>query len=66
MALEGIRCLEAFYAACGLAVRLSELGIGADRLAEMAGKATKQGSASIGNFVKLDEKSVIEIFKLAL
>lgn len=65
-ALEGIRRLEAFYTACGLPVTLKEVDIGADRLEEMANKATAQGSKTIGNFVKLDTAAVHNIFKLAL
>ncbi len=66
MALEGIRRLEDFYRRCGLPVRLGELGIGPDRLAEMARKATGEGSRKLGNFVKLDEAAILEILKSAL
>jgi alcohol dehydrogenase len=66
MALEGVRRLEDFYRRCGLPVRLGELGIGADRLAEMARKATGSGARKLGNFVKLDEAAVLEILKSAL
>jgi alcohol dehydrogenase YqhD (iron-dependent ADH family) len=63
---EGIRRLEDFYRSCGLPVRLGELGIGADRLAEMAAKATDGGRHTLGNFVKLDQAAVLAILKLAL
>ena len=63
-ALEGIRRLEAFYARCGLPVRLKEVGIGPDRLAEMAARAA--GGGTVGNFVKLDKAAVQAILELAL
>jgi alcohol dehydrogenase len=66
VALEGIRRLEEFYRRCGLPVRLGELGIGEDRLAEMAGKATGGGARKLGNFVKLDEAAVLAILRSAL
>jgi alcohol dehydrogenase len=65
-ALEGIRRLEAFYASCGLPVTLKEVNIGADRLTEMANKATASGAHTIGNFVKLDQQAVLRILELAL
>jgi len=65
-ALEGIRRLEAFYTACGLPVRLKDLGIGSDRLAEMAKRATGNGSHTVGNFVKLDSAAVEAIYTLAI
>jgi alcohol dehydrogenase len=66
MALEGIRRLEEFYRRCGLPVRLGELGIGPDRLAELAGKATGGGARKLGNFVKLDEAAVLAVLRSAL
>jgi len=65
-ALEGVRRLEAFYQRCGLAVRLSALGVGKERIEEMAAKATKGGSRTIGNFVKLGQKEIVEVLTLAL
>lgn len=64
VALEGIRRLEAFYTRCGLPVRLKEVGIGPDRLAEMAARAA--GGGTVGNFVKLDKAAVQAILELAL
>jgi len=66
MALEGILRIEEFYARCGLPIRVKEVNIGPDRLEEMAAKATGKNSRSVGNFVKLDQKAVHEILKLAL
>jgi len=39
-AREGIRRLEAFYHSLGLGTKLSDLGVGTDRLDEMADKGT--------------------------
>ena len=65
-ALEGIARLEAFWASLGLAVRLPGIGIGSDRIEEMAAKCTKNGSATVGNFLKLGKAEVAAILKLAL
>ena len=64
-ALEGIRRLESFFRALGLPVRLSEMQIPGTRLEEMAVKSTVAGHGSIGNFVKLDAKAVLDILELA-
>jgi hypothetical protein len=45
-------------------VTLEELDIPADRLEEMAQKATENGP--IGNFVNLDTEDVLKIYKSAL
>ena len=65
-ALEGIARLEAFWASIGLAVRLPGIGIGSDRIEEMAAKCTKNGSSTVGNFLKLGKAEVAAILKLAL
>ncbi len=65
-ALEGIKCMEAFFHTLGLPIRLSEMWIPADRFDEMAGKCTGKGKGTTGNFVKLNKKAVIEILRLAL
>jgi alcohol dehydrogenase YqhD (iron-dependent ADH family) len=64
MALEGIRRLESFYCDIGLPTRLKHLGIGKDRLEEMAEKCVHR--ESVGKFVKLYKKDVLSIYKLAL
>jgi len=48
----------------GLPTRLREVGIGADRLEEMAGKAVAGGP--IGGLKKLAQEDVLAILKLAL
>ncbi len=66
---EGIDKLRAFFRAIGQPATLTELGIGAERLEEMARKATHEcfGSESpIGGLKKLYWQDVLAIYKLAL
>jgi len=62
---EGIRRMEAFFHALGLATTLEGLGIKDDRIAEMAKKGTDGDKRTVGNFVKLGEKAVADILRLA-
>ena len=64
-AREGIRRLEAWYHAIGLGTRLSDLGVGKDRLDEMARKCTDGGRRTVGNFVPLDTAGVRRVYELA-
>ena len=64
-ALEGIAHHEAFLKAIGLPTRLSEMGIGSDRLEEMAAKATANDTHAFGNFVPMHQQDVYNILKLA-
>lgn len=64
MAIEGIRRIENFYRDLGLPTRLSEFKITAQKFEEMANKCIDRGP--VGNFVKLESKDIVEIFKLAL
>lgn len=66
---EGIRRLRAFFASIGLPGTLREMGIGPERLEEMAKKTT--GAAfgeehGKGNFFKLKWQDVLEIYRMAL
>lgn len=65
-AREGIRRLEAYYHSLGLGTRLADLGIGTDRLDEMARKSTDGDVRTLGQFVKLDSKAVRKILELAV
>ncbi|NLY90726.1 MAG: iron-containing alcohol dehydrogenase [Firmicutes bacterium] len=65
-ALEGIDRLTKFFKECGLPTTLAEMNIPADRLEEMARKATRDGQMVIGQFVKLTTEDVVAIYKLAL
>jgi alcohol dehydrogenase YqhD (iron-dependent ADH family) len=64
-ALEGINRLESFFRSIGLPVRLSELGVGEERIGEMAEKSVVKGNGFLGNFVRLDAKAVREILMAA-
>ncbi len=63
MAIEGIKRLESFYKDMGLPTRLNELNIQDDRFEEMAEKCIDRGMP--GNFVKLNKKDIISIYKIA-
>jgi len=63
--LEMLNRLENFYRSVGLPVRLSEAGIGDDKLREMADRAIV-GRGTVGQLVKLTADDVFEIYKLAL
>ena len=65
-AREGIARLEAFWTSLGLAVRLSGRGIGAERIGEMADKASSGGTRTVGNFVKIGKAEAEAIYRLAL
>jgi alcohol dehydrogenase len=62
-AREGVRRLRAFWKGIGLPSTLAEAGVGADRLDEMARKATDRGP--LGAFVKLAAADVRAILDLA-
>ena len=62
---EGINRLEEFWKNLGLPIRLADLGIGLDRISEMAGKATRHDTATVGQFVKLRKADIEKIYRLA-
>lgn len=64
-ALEGINKLECFFRSMGLATNLKDVGIGSDRLEEMASKCTEADQKTVGNFIKLGQKDVFNILELA-
>ena len=64
-ARQGIARMEAFYQSLGLATTLHGLGVGVDRIDEMADKCTDAGARTVGNFVKLDRVGVTEVLRLA-
>jgi alcohol dehydrogenase len=63
-ALEGIGRLKSFFRDIGMPTSFKELGVPADRIEEMAKKATEPGP--LGNFTKLGAKDVLAVYKLAL
>ncbi len=64
-ALEGIYRLEEHFKRMGLAIRLSEVEITEDSFEEMAEKGSAHDTRTMGNFVTLDKKAILAIFKLA-
>lgn len=64
-ARAGIARLEAFFHSIGLGTTLASLNVGADRIDEMARKATDGDTRRIGNFVKLDSAQVAKVLRLA-
>ncbi len=64
-AIEGIKRLENFFKSLGLPVNLKGLSITDDRFEEMASKATKSDTSTVGNFIKLNKNDVYNILKLA-
>lgn len=62
-ALAGIKKTEQFFQSIGMPITLSEVNIGEDHFEEMAKKGTERGP--LGNFIKLYQEDVVEIFKLA-
>ncbi len=65
VARAGIERMEEFFHSLGLGTRLSDLGIPADRIDEMADKCTGDNTHTVGNFIKLDREAVREILLLA-
>ena len=66
IAKEGIDRLREFYAKLEMPSTLSEIGIGEDKLEEMARKATKEAfgvEKPLGGFKKLYWQDVLEIYK---
>lgn len=62
--LRGIDKLRAFFSAIGLPATLTELGLGANVLEEMAGKCV--GNGHVGNFKPLFKEDVLEIYRKSL
>ena len=66
VAKEGINRLREFYAKLEMPSTLSEIGIGEEKLEEMAKKATKEAFGAekpLGGFKKLYWQDVLEIYK---
>ncbi|ETI69095.1 iron-containing alcohol dehydrogenase [Neobacillus vireti] len=62
-ALAGIKKTEEFFKSIGMPITLKEAEIGEEHLEEMAKKATENGP--LGNFIKLYETDVYQIYRLA-
>ncbi len=63
-AKEGIKKLKLYFNEIGLPTSLSEAKIDGKQLEAMSKKATEKGT--VGNFVKLHEEDVLNIYKLSL
>ncbi|MBR6407335.1 MAG: iron-containing alcohol dehydrogenase [Clostridia bacterium] len=67
-ALEGIACVERFFRSIGMPTSFAEIGAKEEDIPKMAKKCFDEinGDTTIGNFVKLGEKEVADIYRLAL
>ncbi|MBO1512440.1 iron-containing alcohol dehydrogenase [Metabacillus bambusae] len=62
-ALAGIKKTEQFFSSIGMPITLKEANIDSDHFEEMAKKGTE--NRPLGNFVKLNEEDVLNIYYLA-
>jgi len=62
IALEGIDRMQKFFQKLGMPLTLKEAEIPADAFEEMADKATNKDTVTLGNFVKLNKKAVMNIY----
>ena len=65
-ALKGIEATENYFKSIGMPVRLSELDVDDSKLEEMAEKCTFFGKRVLKDYMPLDTKEIIDIYKLAL
>jgi alcohol dehydrogenase YqhD (iron-dependent ADH family) len=65
-ALEGIRRTEEFFKSLGMPLTLTGLGIGPEKLEDMADKCRMKKDGSIGDLMKLTRDDVFNILKMAL
>ena len=66
MAKEGIDKLSEFFASVGIPKTLSEVGFKEEDLADLAKACIENHGGPIKGFIDLDEKDVLEIYKLSL
>lgn len=66
MAKEGIDKLSEFFASVGIPKTLSEVGFKEEDLAGLAKACIENHGGPIKGFIELDEKDVLEIYKLSL
>ena len=64
-ALEGIDKTEKFFKDIGLPTRLKEIGIKKEMFNEIAEKCVKFDGDTVGNFVKVNPKDIVNILHLA-
>lgn len=66
IALEGIQRLQNFFKKLGMPLSLKEANIPCDNFEELADKATFNDTIPVGNFVKIDKKAMLEIYKMCI
>jgi alcohol dehydrogenase YqhD (iron-dependent ADH family) len=64
-ALKGIEMLKEFFSYIGLPVSLTEADIDDSRFEEMADKCTASDTQTVGAFVRLKKKDVLDILNIA-
>lgn len=64
IALEGIARMQEFFRKLGMPLTLEEAEIPDDAFEEMSNKATFDDTIPVGNFIKIDKKAMIEIYKM--
>ena len=62
--LECIARMQEYITKLGLPLSFTKAGLPTDKFEEMADKATYGDTIPVGNFVKLDKKAIVEIYKL--
>ena len=65
-ALAGIEATENYFRSIGMPVRLSELDIDDSGIEEMAEKCTFFGKRVLKDYIPLDKKEMMDIYRLAL
>lgn len=65
-ALEGIQVTEDFFKSIGMPISLGELGIGNEKLDEMAEKCTFFGKRTLPGIKVLGKQEMLDIFRMAL
>lgn len=65
IALEGISRLEAFYRSIGMPTSLKEAGISGTDYAALAARALPTEESTIGEYITLHRKDIVEIYRLA-
>lgn len=63
-ALAGIEATEQFFSSIGMPVRLGQLEIDDTKFDEMAEKCTFFGQRVLRDYIPLDKKEIVDIFKL--
>ncbi|MGN0432426.1 MAG: iron-containing alcohol dehydrogenase [Lachnospiraceae bacterium] len=58
--------LREFFKKLGLKVSLEGLSIGKEHFEEMAARATKGGTQTVGHYVPLDQKRIIDVLEIAI